>query len=222
MVAVLPSMKSVTLIAMTVLGAAWVAHSYFGRHAPRPADGVLVSTPPTWGGLTFERHTAYQDFGSNQIIPMATLDITGRVLARKEYPTEDFGERIRTDLVLGWGRMSDNRVLDHLTIGQANRGVEIVLDRAAPLKLAEAYGLSINLSVYSDYDAATEALNSIVVGDVIRLVGWQMRLKNAQGKIWEGGAGNERPDQNYGIILVLKLQVNDQKKFGNWDAAAAP
>ncbi len=212
-------MKSARLVLLALLAAGWAAHSYLGHRTPRPADGVLVATAPAWGGLPNEGHVAYQSFGSNQVIAQASLDITGRILAVKQYPAEGFGERVRTDLAFGWGRMSDNRVLDHLDIRQESRGMEIVPDQATLIQPAESYGSAINLSVYSDYDAATAALDSIVAGDVVRMVGWRMRIRNAQGQTWDGGSGHERTGQNYGIILVLKLQINGQKKFGNWDAA---
>jgi hypothetical protein len=52
------------------------------------------------------------------------------------------------------------------------------------------------------------------------MVGRRMRIRDAQGQNWHGGSGHERSGQNCGIIPVLKIQINGQKKFGNRDAAA--
>jgi hypothetical protein len=74
--------------------------------------------------------------------------------------------------------------------------------------------------VYSDYFVHSAALDAIRIGDVVRIVGWRMRARNASGTTWEGGSGHERKGQSSALILVLKLQVNDEKKFGNWTAPA--
>ncbi len=214
-------MKRLLLLALpALLLAIWLWHSHGTSHAPRPADGELVVTLPQWPALPFRNYRDYMPYGGNQVQPMSSADLMGRVLASKQYPPKGFGEVTHTDLVLGWGPMSDNRVLDHLKITQAERGMDIVPDSAAPITLAAADDSSINLSVYSDYFDNSAALDAIRIGDVVRIVGWQMRARDASGTTWEGGSGHDRKGQRSAVILVLKLQVNDEKKFGNWTAPA--
>ncbi len=213
-------MKKSMLLALTaLLLVAWFWRSHHATQAPRPADGELVTTPPTWPGLSFSNHIAYTSYGSLQTMPMSGADLMGRVLASKQYPSTGFGESSHTDLVLGWGPMSDNRALHHLKITQADRGMDIALDSAAPITLAAADNSSINVSVYSDYVDHSAMLDGIRIGDVVRVVGWRMRVRDASGTTWDGGHGHERKSQSSAVILVLKLQVNDEKKFGNWTAA---
>jgi len=109
------------------------------------------------------------------------------------------------------------RVLDQLTIRQAERSMQIDPRPGFTLKLEDAYASAINISVYSDYFENRPVLESIRLGDVIRVVGWTLRLRNPQGQIWEGGAGHDHNPRRAVVVSVLKLQVNDQKKFGNWD-----
>ena len=213
--------KSLLLALPALLLAAWLWHSHGASHAPRPADGELVITPPKWPALPFgNNYRDYMSYGNNQVQPVDGADLMGRVLASKQYPPKGFGEVTHTDLVLGWGPMSDNRVLDHLKITQAERGVDFLLDSAAPITLAAADDSSVNISVYSDYFDNSAALDAIRIGDVVRIVGWKMRARNASGTTWEGGSGHDRKGQQSAVILVLKLQVNDEKKFGNWTAPA--
>ena len=212
--------RSLLLALPALLLAAWFWHSHHATQAPRPADGELVITPPMWPALPFNHYGDYMAYEGNQVQPLSSADLMGRVLAITQYPRSGFGQVSHTDLVLGWGPMSDNRVLDHLKITQADRGTNIVLDSAAPITLPAADDSSITLSVYSDYFVHSAALDAIRIGDVVRIVGWRMRARNASGTTWEGGSGHERKGQSSALILVLKLQVNDEKKFGNWTAPA--
>jgi hypothetical protein len=211
--------KLILLVVSASLLAAWYWHSHHAAHAPRPADGELVITPPVWSALPFN-HGDFIAYEGNEVQPLSSADLMGRVLAITQYPRSGFGQVSHTDLVLGWGPMSDNRVLDHLKITQADRGMDIVPDSAAPITLAAADDASISLAVYSDDFANSAALDAIRVGDVVRIVGWRMRARNASGATWEGGSGHERKGQSSALILVLKLQVNDDRKFGNWTAPA--
>jgi len=205
------------LVVAIVGGAFWYGHSRHEAQAPRPADGVLVGAAPRWGVASIGNHAAYMPLGHNQALPVGALDITGRVLARKTYPSEGFGDQLTLDLVLGWGPMSDNRVLDQLAIVQQDRSMQIEPGAGFSLKLAEAYASAINISIHSDYFDNRPILESIRPGDVVRMVGWTLRLRDQQGKTWEGGAGQDPPPRRGVVLSVLKLQINDQKKFGNWD-----
>jgi len=205
------------LIFAVVLIALWYRHGRQATQAPRPADGVLVGAAPRWGAASIGNRASYMPLGHNEALPTGAIDITGRVLARKIYPSEGFGDQLTLDLVLGWGPMSDNRVLDQLSIRQEGRSMQIDPRPGFAPKLDEAYASALNLSVYSDYYENRPILEAIRVGDVIRMVGWTLRLRNPQGRTWEGDAGDDHHPRRGGVVSVLKLQVNDQKKFGNWD-----
>jgi hypothetical protein len=188
--------------------------------APRPADGVLVSTEPAFGGLDFT--PPWNPLGNYQQMPQGSLDVTARVLARQDYPRDGYGEVLPTDLVLGWGPMSDNRIIDHVAIRQVDRGVELVPDNTGAITADAARASVMVVAVYSDFQAHTAALNTLRVGDVIHLYGWRLKLKNADGSIWSGGSGREKVGERAFIAQVLMLQVGEQKLFGNWDAYRAP
>lgn len=197
----------------------WHRHQGGGplMQAPRPADGVLVSAEPAYGGLDF--HPEYSAFGRLQYKPTGWIDVTARVLARRDYPAEGRGELLRTDFVLGWGAMSDNRVIDHVAIRQADRGYELLPDGSAPIPPALAWEQSMNISTWSEWRENAAAIDAIRIGDIVHLYGWMLKLLDGKGAEWSGGTGNEPIGHRVFIVNVLKLQVNDQKKFGNWQAA---
>jgi hypothetical protein len=205
------------LLIIAITGAVlWYRHAPGVKQEPRPADGVLVGAEPRWGAASVGKYASYTQLGANESIPTGAYDVTGRVLARRSYPASGFSEQITLELVLGWGPMSDNRVLDHLSISQEDRTMRIDPRAGLALELDAAYAAAINISVYSDFDEHRAALESVKVGDVIHMIGWTLRLRNSQGETWQGGAGFDQNPRRTVVLQVLKLQINDEKKFGNW------
>ena len=97
---------------------AWGAwHWYTHRPITQP-DGVLAQGDPQ-----------QQNVGDGEKITMgrwtltvrATYRITARVLSREDYHFDAMSDLVPEDLALGWGPMSDSRVLRTLEISQSNR-----------------------------------------------------------------------------------------------------
>jgi hypothetical protein len=216
--------KKLLAVALLVLAGWWLLRTQhqgpLAPQAPRPADGVLVSAEPVYGGLDFQR--TWMPLGAFQQMPEGTMDVTARILARLDYPRAGLGEIFPTDLVLGWGPMSDNRVIDHTTIRIADRGLTVTPDEAAGITAKAARAFTMVIAVYSDFRPHAAALDALRVGDVIHLYAWQLKVKRADGSVWNGGSGQEEIGDRAFIAQVLMLQVGDQKVFGNWDAYRAP
>jgi hypothetical protein len=216
--------KKLLLAIVVALAGWWILRTHHGgvitTQAPRPADGVLVSAEPVYGGLDFQ--TSWMALGAFQQMPQGTIDVTARVLARHDYPRSGIGEVLPTDLVLGWGPMSDNRVIDHVTIRQADRGLTVIPDDTAVITAAAARASTMVVAVYSDFQPHAAALNELRVGNVIHLYGWRLKARLADGSTWGGGSGQEKIGERAFIAQVLMLQVGDRKVFGNWDAYRAP
>jgi len=83
-----------------------------------PQDGVLAADDP--------RQTNVQDgdkirAGRWTLTVRAHYQITARVLGLERYHFDSLSDLIPEDLALGWGSMSDNRILRTVDISQSNR-----------------------------------------------------------------------------------------------------
>jgi hypothetical protein len=96
----------------------WGGCDWWMHRPVHPADGVLAAEDP--------RQTAVAGGGQLRmgrwtLTVRADYVITARVLSRESYHFDALADLVPEDLALGWGPMSDNRVLRTMDIEQANR-----------------------------------------------------------------------------------------------------
>ena len=104
----------------TLLGIALVCFCYWHLHRPISyPPGVLVADEPMQIGLPAD--TPPFAHGKFRLKPLAVFSIDARVLHSKSYRYDTQAALVPLDLALGWGPMSDQSVLDQLTITQSAR-----------------------------------------------------------------------------------------------------
>lgn len=97
---------------------AWGAWNWFVTRPVHDPDGVLAPDEPRQGEVVAPTPVR---LGRWTVTPRASYAITARVLAAEHYHVDFLSTLIPLDLALGWGPMSDNRVLAAMDISQSNR-----------------------------------------------------------------------------------------------------
>jgi len=100
---------------IAVLSKAW---GQWEHRAIHPADGAIAPNEPL---QTDPNGAPVIVLGRWTLTPRATYDITARILSREDYRFDPIADLAPLDLALGWGPMSDNRVLKALKISQGAR-----------------------------------------------------------------------------------------------------
>ena len=155
---------------MLVLGALglWQGWRLFEFRPLHPPDGVLAPQEPLQG----ETHDASpQRLGRWTLTPRADYDITARILSREDYRFDVLADLIPEDLALGWGPMSDNRVLAAFVIDQGARFYSWRPRAALPITRDAVISHSANTHVIPANRAVRAALARLRVGEVVRLTG---------------------------------------------------
>lgn len=107
--------RALALLALLLAGGwAWLG----GRPVPR-ADGVVAAGVPAQEN--FDSMQPAIAFKGATLQPLATFALTARVLARDDYRFDPGADLAPTDLVFGWGRMSDSAVVRRIRIRQGGR-----------------------------------------------------------------------------------------------------
>ena len=106
-----------------------------------------------------------------QLKPLAHFAIDARVLHRKVYRYDRGAALVPVDLALGWGPMSDQRVLDQITITQSMRFYWYEYKMPPPISKDEIISHSTNLHVIPATPEIASQAKSLRTGTLVHLSG---------------------------------------------------
>lgn len=153
------------LVSVLIVQGAW---SWWRDRPQSDPPGVLAPAEPIQENIVGAEPIAH---GRWLLTPRAHYDITARVLGRERYRIDLLSSLVPVDLALGWGPMSDGRVLAPLEIGQAARFYWVHWPREPPLPPVEILQHSANLHAIPADRATERALERLRTGEVVRLTG---------------------------------------------------
>jgi hypothetical protein len=156
------------LICTLGLWGLWNLWQRFELRPVHPADGPLATTDPLQTDL--ERESTAQR-GRWTLTGRAHYEVTARILGREEYRMDPLSDLIPEDLALGWGPMSDNRVLESFEISQSARFYSWHPRKELPIPREEVIEHSANTHVIAADEHVGSQLKRLRVGEVVRLTG---------------------------------------------------
>jgi hypothetical protein len=143
------------------------------------------------------------------LTPRAKYDITARVLGREAYSFDLLADLIPEDLALGWGPMSDNRVLAALDISQSARFYTWRPHAELPISRDDITAHSANTHVIPVDERIQKQLARLRVGEVVRLTGTLVDATRDDGA-WIR-TSLTRNDHGAGACEVLLVESVDQQ-----------
>jgi len=198
------SWRTVLIIALAAAGLLQGYNRWQLRPA-HPPDGQIAPDDPL---QTDAVDAAVTRHGRWSLTPRARYDITARILSRQDYQFDRLSDLIPEDLALGWGPMSDNRVLRDFEITQGARFYTWVPKRALALARQVIIEHSANTHVIPADAQVGRQLKHLRVGQVVHMTGF---LVNA---VREDGAHIDtsltRSDSGPGaceVLLVEEVEV---------------
>jgi hypothetical protein len=154
-------------------GMAAVALVIFGYcYSHRPIHyppGVLVNTEPAQ--IALPETVAPIAYGPFSLKPLALFSVDARVLHRHNYRYDVGAALVPVDLALGWGRMSDETVLDHLQISQSTRFYFYEYRLPPPIPKDEIISHSSNMHIIPSTPEIAARCASLRTGTLVHLVG---------------------------------------------------
>ncbi len=133
-----------------------------------PADGILAQAEPLQTNLEGEPAVAH---GRWTLTPRARYQITARILGREDYHFDAMSDLVPEDLALGWGPMSDNRVLAAFEVTQAARFYSWRPKAVLPIPRQDVIEHSANTHVIPANSTVRGQLARLRMGQVVRLTG---------------------------------------------------
>lgn len=142
-------------------------------------------------------------YNNLEIMPQASFEIEAKVLAKKNYSSDKESIASPVDLALGWGRMSDEAILENIDISQRNRFYFWHVDNfLIPRKEIEQH--SANMHMIPANGEIARQLDKVKAGELIRLNGFLVNLKRDNGWYWNSSLS--RNDTGGGACEVVWVE----------------
>ncbi len=147
------------------------------------------------------------EFKNYRIQPVASFLVQARVLGVENYQFGRESDLSPIDFALGWGKMSDETVLQHFSISQRNRWYYWKTDNfVIPRREIETH--SANMHMIPATDEIESQLNSVREGDVVTLSGKLVNVAADDG--WRWNSSLTRHDTGQGaceLFFVESLSI---------------
>ncbi|WP_445666136.1 hypothetical protein [Fodinibius sp. AD559] len=134
------------------------------EHGP----GVVAPETPVQEATYNADKFTYKGF---EITPKANIDLEARVLSIKNYYFDQYSELMPTDIVVGWGPMSDERNLNSLMVRQSDRSFYYEMAKP-PIKKNEMWKNASNMHLIGSTKQIREKINTLREGHIIRIEGY--------------------------------------------------
>lgn len=165
--------------------------------------GILVPESPIQGDAPA---IAPWKRGLFDIRPLATFEVRARLLSKARYWFDPESELSRYDFALGWGEMSDQSVLDSLSISQSTRWYYYTWSGHPPIADAAIIRQSSNMHLIPATEEVESKIARVHVGQVVRLKGY---LIEATHDHWRWTSSLSREDSGRGACEVVWVESID-------------
>lgn len=169
---------------------------------PRYTPGVLIPEEPS---QTLANGARTWQEGKYQITALAEYEIRARVLHTESYWLDRGAELSPIDLAVGWGRMSDQRIIDQLEFWQGQRWYRYWPRKSAlPLPADEMNAHSANMHLIPANKDVKSVLSSIQAGNLVELSGYLVQVDGPGGFNWRSSLS--RTDTGAGACELFRVE----------------
>ncbi len=197
------AIKMVAVFVIAFLVVVYAGVSWWKSHPVVHSDQVIATEVPEQAKTKADAF----DFKDHRIIPLADFDITARVLSKKKYFFGRESDLAPIDLALGWGKMSDEVVLDKIKIRQSNRFYFWTVKQfPIPRKQIEIHSANMHL-IPSDKTVLNQ-IKAVQGGDIVRFSGHLVEIIGSDGWRWKSSLS--RKDTGRGaceLVFVNEFEI---------------
>jgi hypothetical protein len=167
-------------------------HHQPGILVPSEPEQVMLKTPQRW------------DLKGFHFTALATYSIEGELLSKARYRTGRESEISPIDFALGWGCMSNEAVIDKLSISQSGRWYEYRWSNLPPVDPDQIVCHSSNNHLIPANDGVRSLLLSMKMGSIVTLKGYLVLVEGSDEFRWASSL--MRTDTGSGACEVMWVE----------------
>ena len=170
------------------------------------AAGILAPAEPA---QTPPDSDAPWTFHKHKLTPLARFELRARVLGTERYRFDRAAELSPVDFALGWGPMSDSRMLEAITIQQRDRWYFWSAARL-PIPAGEVTLHSANMHMIPADALVEKRLLAVKPGQIVALSGKLIRAEGPDGWHWVSSLSRaDTGDGSCEVVWVDSVSVAD-------------
>ena len=193
-------LRTAFIVALAAAGV-WQGYNRWQLRPVHPSDGRIAPDDPLQADADGAAPTM---LGRWRLTPRARYDITARILAREDYRFDRLSDLSAEDLALGWGPMSDNKVIGAFDISQSVRFYSWMPKQALPIPRQAVIEHSANTHVIPADAGVARQLKRVRIGQVIHVRGYLVNAVRDDGVYIT--TSMTRSDSGPGSCEVLLVQ----------------
>ena len=174
----------------------------------RYPPGTLCNSEPVQEAITPRQLPEISGYG---LTALARYQLTARVLHTKRYWGGADSGLVPVDVAIGWGRMSDQAVLDQLKISQGNRFFFYRWRQAPPIPLDEIVCHAANLHIISATGEVARVVRKLRRGEVVKMSGYLVNVSGPNGFQWPTSL--TRSDSGKGACEVFYVESAERDEM---------
>jgi hypothetical protein len=182
-----------------LLGA--ISWLYFSNRPIKHPPGVLVAEAPVQTNIPPKSLPSMEGWN---LTAVAEYRLRGRVLGTKRYHSGLNSSLVPTDVAVGWGRMSDQTVLDQFTISMTNRFFFYEWPDAPAIPLPEIEASAANNHVIAANDDVRRVIRSLRPGHIVTMNGYLVNANGPEGATWNSSLS--RKDTGNGACELFYVE----------------
>lgn len=175
-------MNRPALLAVLVALLGWGALSSFRHRAVDRPPGVIAPDAPEQVDL--RPHGAVLTRGAYTLTTRAHYELEARVISTENYRWDEGAQLAPVDLAVGWGRMSDTRVLDRIKFSQSGRFLHWQFP-TPPIPVREIERSAANMHIIPANDGVLAAVRRLRPGQLVHLEGFLVDARRPDGWRWQ-------------------------------------
>ncbi len=163
--------------------------------------GVLAEEEPNQSKLVQSEVWERDGYYINAIVQ---FELKAKVLGKERYRFDRESDLAPYDLALGWGRMSDQSVVDKMEIWQRGRWFYWKTD-SYPIPRKEIQKSASNMHIIPATDEVMDELDDLIVGEIIYLKGYLVSAMYPKDG-WRWKSSLSRTDTGDGACEVIWVE----------------
>jgi len=196
---VLGSASRLELLIAGALVLGVLLYSSLESETTRYPPGILAPEEPYQAAAD---RSVLWEFKRCKIKPLASVRVRARVLSAERYWFDSGASLAPVDFALGWGPMSDQRIIDQLSVWQGQRWYHWrPKGKALPISGTQISRYSANMHMIPSSDSVRKQLLKVHPGQVVQISGDLVEVEGEGG--WKWRSSLSRTDTGNGACELV-------------------